>query len=139
MRRFEEIVVFYKKQPTYNPQMEEGKPYKWNSKRSGGEITGIKYKEDTPIDNKGTRYPTNILEFNQERGLHPTQKPVELLRYLIRTYTNPGEIVLDNTMGSGSTGVAAALESREFIGIELDTQYFDIATQRIKEVWNETN
>ena len=80
---------------------------------------------------KYTNYPTNILSFKRDRNnFHPTQKPVELLRYLIRTYTNERDIVLDNTMGSGSTGVAALLENRDFIGIELDKQYYDIAVKR---------
>jgi DNA modification methylase len=87
-----------------------------------------------PIDNKGERYPTNILEFDKEaKSLHPTQKPVDLLRYLIRTYTDEGDCVLDNTMGSGSTGVAAVLEKRRFIGIEKNKDYYDIAVKRIEE------
>lgn len=89
-------------------------------------------KEDRPIDNKGTRYPTNILEFKQERGLHPTQKPVPLLEYLIKTYTNEGETVLDFTMGSGSTIVAVLNTNRRAIGIELDDEYFNIAKDRIE-------
>lgn len=84
-------------------------------------------------DNDGTRYPTSILKFNRARGLHPTQKPVALLEYLIRTYTNEGETVLDFTMGSGSTGVACVNTNRNFIGMELDQQYFEIAKKRIVE------
>ena len=79
-----------------------------------------------------TNYPTDVLEFIGERGLHPTQKPVALMEYLIKTYTNEGEIVLDFTMGSGTTGVAAVNLKRDFIGIELDKGYFDIAQARIK-------
>ena len=134
MRRYEDIMVFYKKQPTYNPQMSKGKPYKWNSKRSGGEASGIQYKEDHAIDNQGTRYPTNILEFKQERGLHSTQKPVPLLEFLIKSYTNDdkNELVLDFTMGSGSTLIAALNTGRRAIGIELDDTYFQVAKQRIE-------
>lgn len=132
MRRYEDIMVFYRKQPTYHPQMSEGKPYKWNSKRSGGEASGIQYKEDHPIDNKGTRYPTNILEFKQERGLHPTQKPVPLLEYLIQTYSNENDLILDFTMGSGSTILAALNSHRRAIGVELDEGYFKIAKERIE-------
>lgn len=86
--------------------------------------------------NDGTRYPTSILKFNRAKGLHPTQKPVALLEYLIRTYTNDGETVLDFTMGSGSTGVACANTNRRFIGIELDEGYFDTAKKRIEEAYD---
>ena len=81
---------------------------------------------------KFTNYPINILEFANEGGLHPTQKPVELLEYLIKTYTNEGETVLDNCMGSGSTGIACINTNRNFIGIELDEKYFNIAKERIE-------
>lgn len=80
---------------------------------------------------KYTNYPTDVLEFIGERGLHPTQKPVALLEYLIKTYSNELDIILDFTMGSGSTGVAAKNSNRNFIGIELDEQYFNIAKERI--------
>ena len=82
--------------------------------------------------NTGTRYPINVLEFKQERGLHPTQKPVPLLEYLIKTYTNEGDVVLDNCMGSGSTGVACKNTNRDFIGMELNEEYFKIACERIE-------
>ena len=87
-------------------------------------------KEYTP---KYTNYPKNVLEFNTERGLHPTQKPVPLLEYLIKTYTNEGNMVLDNCMGSGSTGVACVRTGRDFIGIEQDPEYFQIATEHIEK------
>ena len=80
-------------------------------------------------NNSGTRYPINIIDFKRERGLHPTQKPVALLEYLIKTYTNENDTVLDFTMGSGSTGVACKNLNREFIGIELDKTYFDMASK----------
>ena len=86
--------------------------------------------------NTGTRYPRSILRFNTDKGrgrLHPTQKPVALLEYLIRTYTNEGETVLDNVMGSGSTGVACVNTGRNFIGMELDPGYFEVAQKRIEE------
>ena len=134
LRRYEDIMVFYKNKPTYKPQMKEGKPYHWASKRSKGEATNINYKVDKEINNKGLRYPTNILEFKQERGLSPTQKPVLLLEYLIKTYTNEGELVLDNCMGSGSTGVACVNTGRNFIGIELEDKYFEIAKNRIEDM-----
>jgi site-specific DNA-methyltransferase (adenine-specific) len=88
-------------------------------------------------DNKGTRYPISILDFAQQwrrqDQVHPTQKPVALLEYLIKTYTNEGETILDNCMGSGSTGVACIRTKRKFIGIELNDEYFDIAQKRINQ------
>jgi len=136
MKKHEDILVFYRKSPTYNPQMETGKPYKWNSNRSRGEAGSIKQAKETPIDNQGTRYPSSILRFGQERGLHPTQKPVPLMEWLIRTYTNENDVVLDNTMGSGTTGVAAKNCCRGFIGIEMDEDYFNLAKNRIESVSN---
>jgi len=91
-------------------------------------------KRTLTISEDGRRYPLDVLLFSnsQDRGAHPTQKPVALLEYLIKTYTNEGEIVLDNCMGSGSTGVACVNTGRDFIGIELDTGYFETAKQRIE-------
>lgn len=88
-------------------------------------------KKRKKLDTKYTNYPKTILTYDRERGLHPTQKPVELLEYLIKTYTNENETVLDNCMGSGSTGVACVNTNRNFIGIELDEKYFNIAKERI--------
>lgn len=143
LRDIETISVFYKKQCTYNPQYSDGEPY--SAKKGGknarvsvaGETTygrfmnGMEFRNDNP----GIRYPKQLLEFGiVERGtVHPTQKPVALLEYLIKTYTNPGEVVLDNCMGSGSTGVACVNTGRRFIGIELDEVYFNIAKKRIEE------
>lgn len=133
MKRHEDVLVFYARQPTYNPQMTEGRPYAWNSRRSGGEAGGVRQIRDTPIDNQGTRYPTSILRFPQERGLHPTQKPVPLMEWLIRSYSNPGDAVLDITMGSGTTGVAALRCGRRFVGAEILPDYYDTARRRILE------
>jgi site-specific DNA-methyltransferase (adenine-specific) len=134
-KNFENICVFYKKQPIYNPQMRKGKPYKdKGSPRSSNQQTfGTKTK--MAVDNKGTRYPNATILFSNgnNKNVHPTQKPVDLLEYLIKTYTNEGETVLDFTMGSGSTGVACINTNRRFIGIELDEGYFNIAKQRIDE------
>jgi site-specific DNA-methyltransferase (adenine-specific) len=130
----ETISVFYKKQPTYNPQMEDGD----KSLIRNGEKTHLAstkgHVPHTISKNKtGKRYPKKIITIpNSKRGgLHPTQKPVALMEYLIKTYTNEGETVLDFTMGSGTTGVAAKNLGRDFIGIELDETYFDIAQERI--------
>lgn len=137
-KKHEMVSVFYKKQPTYNPQMEVGEPYvdkRQSGKRnvSVGTSDGINRH---PINNIGVRYPSSVQEFsNGNNGnVHPTQKPVPLLEYLIKTYTNEGETVLDNCMGSGSTGVACINTNRNFIGIELDNIYFEIAKKRIEEV-----
>ena len=134
IRIIENICVFYKKQPTYNPQMRDGKPYVWNSKRGQSESYNKHDEINNKIDNKGDRFPINVLEFKQERGLHPNQKPVALLEYLIKTYTQDGEVILDNCMGSGSTGVAALNLHRKFIGMELDEKYFQIAEKRIQDI-----
>jgi site-specific DNA-methyltransferase (adenine-specific) len=134
LRRYEDIMIFYKKQPIYNPQMTEGKPYKWNSKRSGGESSNISFEKDREIDNKGTRYPTNILEFKQERGLHVNQKPIKLLEWLIKTYSDEGHTVLDSCSGSGSTAVACKNTKRNFISFETDKKYFDLSIKRLGEI-----
>ena len=137
LKKTENILVFYKKLPTYNPQMTQGKPYTIKRAYVSSEIYGRTGTKDGYITkNEGLRHPTNILKFNRElkNRLHPTQKPVALLEYLIKTYTKEGEVVLDNCMGSGSTGVACLNINRKFIGIEKDEEYFEIACNRIKEV-----
>ncbi len=115
---------------TFNAQMTKGKPYK-----AGRQECGLHRYHTSPAgnktDNPGTRCPRSVLRFKSERGLHPTQKPVSLMSYLIETYSNPGQVVLDNCMGSGSTGVAALKTGRSFIGIELDEEYFATASKRI--------
>ena len=131
MKKHENISVFYNKQPTYNPQGLQ--PYgKVNKRGSMGdnwdEMSSNQYIQ------KYTNYPTLLLEFSHDKEkLHPTQKSIALLEYLIKTYTNEGETVLDNCMGSGSTGVACINTNRNFIGIELDPEYFKIAENRINE------
>lgn len=138
MRNIETISVFYKKQCTYNPQMEKGTPYKnkaGKNHQSNNSMTDCygAYK-DFRYDNSGFRYPKQLLKFGvvERNTVHPTQKPVDLLEYLIKTYTNEGELVLDNCMGSGSTGVACVNTNRRFIGIEKEQKYFDIAKERIE-------
>lgn len=134
MKRHENILVFYKKLPTYNPQMTKGDPYDKGVVHGKSSNYG---KQHEVVDKNvtGERYPTSIVEHtnaNRQNRLHPTQKPISLLIDLIRTYTNENEVVLDNTMGSGSTGVACMNTGRKFIGVELDEQYFNIAKQRIE-------
>jgi len=105
-------------------------------KNRKGKNTDVLGKYEAINNSEFTNYPKTIIKFKSERGLHPTQKPVALLEYLIKTYTNENDTVLDFTMGSGSTGVACKNLNREFIGIELDKQYFEIATNRINENYN---
>lgn len=124
LRKHEDICVFYKKQPIYNPQMKKGTPYNKGVRKD--QLTGS-YGDFGPVEVKsdGDRYPTDIVYFKTAESegtvYHSTQKPVELGRYLIKTYTNKGDIVLDNTCGSGSFLVAAKLEQRHYIGIELNS------------------
>lgn len=137
MKEHEHILIFSKGKWTYNKQMQE---------RTGGGLSRVQYsfenrtaksvnyrRFDKPNRNQGNlRVPSSWQKFNTEVGLHPTQKPVALCEYLIKTYTNGGETVLDNCMGSGSTGVACVNTNRNFIGMELDPQYFEIAKRRIE-------
>ena len=137
----ENISVFYKKQPTYNPQKTkyDGPPRSNkigdNARFSITQTGGSGPKPMEYVDD-GTRYPLQIIECNRDSmydtKYHPTQKPISLLENLVRTYTNEGETVLDFTMGSGSTGVACNNTNRNFIGIELNKEYFDIAKTRIE-------
>ena len=153
----EDIVVFSKGKHTYNPQMQPRlsnrirEAQKGNSKQwrtvgnNGSEVCfGTLYKpKDWNCYSADKKYPSNVLNFpavvsnSKEKCLHPTQKPVALLEYLIKTYSNEGETVLDNTMGSGSTGVACVNTGRDFFGIEKDETYFDIAQKRIAEAEKE--
>lgn len=129
LRDHESALVFYRKQCTYNPQWGDGKPY---TAKKGGETANYNASGSVVTESDGRRYPKTVLKFSRDKSKsHPTQKPVALMEYLIRTYTNEGETVLDNTMGSGSTGVAARNTGRRFIGIERDPGYFAIAEQRI--------
>ena len=136
LKQHENISIFYKKLPTYNPQKYIGKPYdktKYNGKEAKKNVLGSHIIKTTK--NNGERFPKSILTFSQnwsrQQQVHPTQKPIALMEYLIKTYTNENETVLDFTMGSGSTGVACVNTKRNFIGIEQDNKYFEIAKKRI--------
>lgn len=130
----------------YNPQFSEGKPYSiisGNQKSNSAVVRGGKGGRDDvggyKTESDGKRYPKNLIKFNRDKDkLHPTQKPVSLCEYLIQTYTNEGDVVLDNCMGSGTTGIACINTNRNFIGIELDNTYFEIAKKRIEEVRSKT-
>ena len=140
MKSVENIIVFYNKLPTYNPQgitKIKNKTIRNHSTKTERTQIGLSTHNggrlrETYIQSF-TGYPNQTLMFSNDKGLHPTQKPVALLEYLIKTYTQEGETVLDFTMGSGSTGVAAKNLNRNFIGIELDPEYFKIAEKRINE------
>ena len=138
MKNHENILVFYKKLPTYNPQMTKGTPY---TQKSGRASSNYNPQERVTTVNDGYRYPLTVQKFKSENGLHPTQKPVALFEYLIKTYTNEGETVMDNCMGSGTTAVACMNINRNYIGFELDKEYYDIANKRINshEVRNYEN
>ena len=126
LKTHEDLIVFNGK---YKPQMVIGKKRMKGGKVNGGVANGslpAKYYESD------TYYPTSIIDIKTERGLHPTQKPVALMEYLIKTYTNEGDTVFDGFVGSGTTGVACKNLGRKFIGIELDEHYFNVAKQRIE-------
>ena len=133
LKAHENILVFYDKLPTYNPQKTQGHERKVTKRKEiGSEVYG-KGRKLTEYDST-ERYPRSVQRFSsgtRVKGLHPTQKPVELVEMLIRTYTNEGDTVLDNCMGSGTTGVAATNTGRSFIGIEIDPDYFEIAKGRL--------
>lgn len=131
LRIHEDICVFYRKTPTYNPQKEKRNVLVKIKENTGNNCYGETKGKGRPHISD-SRYPTSILRFKKDvQVYHPTQKPVALLQWLIRTFTNEGELVLDNCMGSGSTGVACVKENRSFIGFELMGKYFDIAKERI--------
>lgn len=142
MKTHENILIFSKQSGgTYNPQMEKGEPYSRTSKNPEGYVGkkndhnyGLKPRKE--FTNTGTRYPKSILnisrDFSAQQQVHPTQKPVPLLEWLIKTYSNENEVVLDNCMGSGSCGVAAMNLSRKFIGIEMLPEYYEISKNRIE-------
>lgn len=152
LRKHEDVCVFYSKQPVYNPQMVEGEPYDKGMRKdqlsgSYGDFHSVHVQSD------GMRYPTDIVYFKTSESegevIHPTQKPVSLGRYFVRTYTNPGAVVLDNTSGSGSFLVAALLEGRNFVGIEKNADvalfkkdaidYIKASEKRLQDAWNSMN
>jgi DNA modification methylase len=151
LRAKENISVFYTKQPIYNPQMKKGEAYNKGVRKEQTENDVYGSFEQTEVKSDGDRYPRDVLYFKTAESegdtFHKTQKPVALMEYLIKTYTNENEAVLDFTMGSGSTGVACVNLNRDFIGIEIDTEktkgknkdqsWFDISKERIEQASNQ--
>lgn len=140
LKQHEDINIFYKAQPTYNPQKYIDKPYdktKYNGNKMDKNVLGVYISQSSK--NEGERFPKSILTFSQnwrrQDQIHPTQKPVDLLRWLIRTYTNESELVLDNTAGSGSTAEACLEENRQFIVMEKEQKYYDIIQQRVNKFY----
>ena len=137
LRKHEDICVFYNKQPQYNPQMTEGEPYDKGVRKN--QLTGS-YGDFNPVHVKseGMRYPTDVVYFktaeSEGKVYHSTQKPVALFEYLIKTYTDEGETVLDNCIGSGTTAVACINTNRNFIGFEKEEKYYNIANERIEKL-----
>ena len=134
LKSHEEIAIFYKKKPTYNKQLWYSTPYK---KTKNGSLSDNYGKRGTAFTESldGARNPLTVLSFSRDGNrFHPTQKPVALLEWLIKTYSNEDDVVLDNCMGSGSTGVACRITNRRFIGIEIEKRYFDVAKQRIENI-----
>lgn len=161
MKSYENICVFYKKLPTYNPQMTEGRPYKTSAGFRKNTIESLServlsdfeksdlnnitnrsaiasvYRSETI--NNGVRFPLSILSYKKDCKLHPNAKPISLLEYLIKTYTNENEMVLDNCFGSNSTGIACVNTNRSYIGIEKDEKYFQIGVDRVQKVIKANN
>lgn len=133
----ENIVVFYKKQPTYNPQMIQTEKKSHSGSKNNIQshnLSGGSPKREGATD----RYPTSIIKYNRDRTkLHPTQKPVALFKFLIETYSNENEIILDNCMGSGTTAVAATLTNRNWIGFETEAKYIELANKRLEQIQTE--
>lgn len=134
LKRHENVLVFYKKLPTYNPIMEKGESY--DKGYNTGESTNYGgHGVVRSVNETGKRYPTSLIEIsNADRvnKTHPTEKPVKLFEYLIRTYTNPRELVLDTCMGSGTTAVACINTKRNYIGFEIDKEYYEGSLERIQ-------
>ena len=132
LKKTENILVFYQKSPTYNPQFEQGEPYKKIYARSGWSENYGKFLRSGTEESDGRRYPVNVLGFSTvAKTIHPTQKPVELCEYFIKTYTNEGEVVADLCAGSGTTAVAALNTGRRFVCFETAPAIFSLASERI--------
>ena len=136
LRCHENILVFYRKLPTYNPQYTEGKPY-FRPKTNFPSVNYGSQKNSQDRYSNGRRYPRDVLEIQMPHDVHSQRKPVELIEYLIKTYTDEGELVLDATIGSGTTAVACINTNRHFIGFELEEKFCEIANGRIAKAYAE--
>ena len=134
LRSHENIVVFYKKLPTYNPELKDCD--KKVKRKDASDIYGARKNRKNEYTMTKTGYPRSVIKFSNSFSpqLHPTQKNTDMLEYLVKTYTNEGDLVLDFTMGSGSTGVACLNTNRKFVGIELDEKYFNISCERLESI-----
>ena len=142
LKAHEDIVVFYKKLCKYNPQMTQGKPYDKGTAVRDTEAYAKQTKAVHVKNENGLRYPRSVIYFKtaeSEGKLHPTQKPISLMEYLVKTYSDENNVILDPCMGSGTTGVACKNTNRKFIGIELEKEYFNTAKKRIDETKNLEN
>lgn len=134
LKNHENILIFYGRQPVYNPQMTAGKPYTTTNNPRLNRVYG-KSKVNRTVNTTGDRYPLSVLDFKYDtKRYHPTQKPVALCEYMLKTYTNEGQLVVDPFAGAGSSLVAAKKLGRRAIGIELDASYCDIIVERLKEI-----
>jgi DNA modification methylase len=137
MRSHEDILIFYKNLPTYNPQMVEGSPYDKGVAHRPTEVYREQKGEIHVKNDNGLRYPRSVQYFktaeSEGKVYHPTQKPIKLMEWLIKTYSNEDDIILDNCIGAGTTAIAAIRTNRRYIGIELDEKYFNITQQRVNE------
>lgn len=135
LRSIEEICVFYKKQPSYNPQMQKGNPCHTKGKQAGKELLSGTYGGTKHVDTLGDlKYPTTLITYPKKHPScvqHPTEKPLGIMEYLVKTYTNEGDTVLDFCMGSGTTGEACKKLNRDFTGIEKEKIYFEVAKKRL--------
>lgn len=137
LQSHEDILVFYKSLPTYNPQMMKGEPYIKKAVTNGDGKNYGKFERVGQVNiNDGKRYPRSVITFENDNhdSLHPTQKPVDLFRYLIKTYSNEGDLVFDGYSGSGTTAAACLKEKRRFIGSELNKEYFNLSVKRLEEI-----
>lgn len=143
LRAYENICIFYKNQPIYNPQMLEGKSYNKGVRKQQTEDDVYGKFDQVEVKSNGLRYPRNVIYFktaeSEGETYHKTQKPVSLCEYLIKTYTNENDIVLDNCIGSGTTAIAATLTNRKWIGFETESKYIEIANKRLKQINLESN
>jgi site-specific DNA-methyltransferase (adenine-specific) len=138
MRQHEDVLIFYKKHPIYNPQKTKGTPYKIKHKKDNKPEYMGKIERIDSINADGGRYPSDIIcidsaSFSKDKGMHPTQKPVALFEYLIKTYTNEGDLVLDNCAGSGTTAIACINSNRRYICIEQNEEYIKRSRQRVQD------